>query len=369
VQTGSLLWNFGAETIFESADLNFTRDEELNTILAASLNRPDDVTLENAQPLRSTMMGLYGSLRRHWRRLEIEVGLRGDYQDYRGLGKHSQLSPRVNVRFDPTADWHLYGSWGHFQQAQRIDEWHSETNQTHPDPATHVVEVIGGVAHDVSAATHWRVEAYYNHWLSVHPYLDNELNRLSLVPELGLDRILLTPRGGDSTGIELSLRQSVGTDWALSGSYIWSRSTDDLGTRDMLRSWDQTHAFNADITWKRGPTSASLVLGWHSGWPKTPVGFVPSTDTAPAYLQIGARNSSRWGSYFSADVRIARTVPLKWGDLLLWADATNVTNRDNECCSSYGLVDSNGNLVPPGTSAWFPRVLNAGFEWRLGRRH
>jgi len=368
VQTGSLMWDFGAETTFETTDLSFARTESLNPVLAAGLDRPADVTLGDARSPRSVVLGTYASLRHHWRRFEIEAGLRGDFQDYRGLATHSQLSPRINVRFDPTPDWHLYGSGGHFRQAQRVDEWRSENNQTAPDPATQVVELIGGVAHDVSSATHWRVEVYYNRWLSVHPYLDNELNRLSLIPELGPDRVLITPRGGDSAGVELSLRQSIGTDWVAAGSYVFSRSTDDLGNQDVLRSWDQTHAFNAQITWKRGLSSASFVVGWHSGWPKTPMTYLPASDGVPAHLEIGSRNSARWGSYFSADVRLARTVPLKWGDVLLWADATNVTNRDNECCSSYGQVDSAGGLRPPATASWFPRVLNVGFEWRLRPR-
>jgi len=86
-------------------------------------------------------------------------------------------------------------------------------------------------------------------------------------------------------------------------------------------------------------------------------------------FDVGIRNSDRWGSYFSADVRIARTVPLACGEVLLWADATNITNRDNECCSAYRQVDAVGNLLPPATVSWFPRVLNLGFEWRLRPAH
>jgi hypothetical protein len=95
---------------------------------------------------------------------------------------------------------------------------------------------------------------------------------------------------------------------------------------------------------------------------------MPASGGVPASLEIGARNSARWGSYLSADIRLARTVPLKWGDVLLWADATNVSNRDNECCNLYGQVDAAGNLSPPTTASWFPRVLNVGFEWRLRPR-
>jgi hypothetical protein len=144
-----------------------------------------------------------------------------------------------------------------------------------------------------------------------------------------------------------------------------SRATDDLVVEDVLRSWDQTHAFNGNLTWQRALTSASLVIGWHTGWPKTPVTYLPATGTTPAYFLIGARSSSRWGSYFSTDIRLARTVPLRLGDVLLWVDATNVTNRANECCTAYGQVDSMGNLAMPANNSWFPRTMNVGFDWRL----
>jgi len=365
LQTDSLLWDLGAETTFERADLNFSRQEDLNAALAASLNRMADVSVDDAQSPRSTTFGFYGSARQRWRKLEVELGVRLDHQDYRGFGPHSQLSPRINLRFDPTPVWHVYGSWGHFRQAQRVGDWRAEQPQSIPDPATHVIGLIAGVAHDISARTHLRLELYDNHWLSVHPYFDNALNRLTLIPELGLDRVLITARNGDSVGMEASMRHDFAEHWAVSGSYTLSRATDDLVVEDVLRSWDQTHAFNGDLTWQRALTSASLVIGWHTGWPKTPVTYLPANGKSPAYFLIGARSSSRWGSYFSADVRVARTVPLRLGDVLLWVDTTNVTNRANECCTAYGTVDSRGNLTMPATNSWFPRTVNAGFDWRV----
>jgi len=249
----------------------------LNAALAASLNRMADVSVEDVQSPRSTTFGLYASVRQRWRKLEAELGTRLDHQDYRGFASHSQQSPRINLRFDPTPVWHVYGSWGHFRQAQRVGEWRAEQPQTNPDPATHVVGVITGVAHDSSAATHWRLELYENHWLSVHPYFDNALNRLSLIPELGLDRVLITARSGESRGLEASVHHDFAEHWVVSGSYTLSRATDDLVVEDVLRSWDQTHAFNGNLTWQRALTSASLVIGWHTGWPKTPVSYLPAT--------------------------------------------------------------------------------------------
>jgi outer membrane receptor protein involved in Fe transport len=369
LQTSSLLWNFGAESSYEHAGLGFSRQEILDQALAKSLGRPSDANVNDSSALRSTVFGLYGSGRYRWRNLELETGLRLDHQDYHGLGSHTQVSPRLNLRFDLTSAWHLYAAWGHFFQAQRVDEWRAETSQATPDPATHIVEVIGGLEHQVSPTLHWRVQVYDNHWLTVHPYFDNYLNPLSLIPELGLDRVLLQPRGGDSRGLELSAQQQVAAQWTLAGSYTLSRVTDDLPTQDVLRSWDQTHALNLDATWRRAATSASAVLSWHSGWPTTPVQLIPASGTSPAYLQIGARNSTRWGDYLSIDLRLAHTLRLPLGDLDLWIDSTNTLNRGNPCCTSYAQLSSTGQLLAPTTSVWYPRVINLGFDWRVHPRH
>lgn len=369
LQSDAMLWEFGLESTYEHAELDFSRQETLDPALAASLNRTPDATVTAAQSPRSITAGAFVSARRRWRNFEAEVGIRTDRQDYHGFGSHGQFSPRLSLRYDPVPRWHLYGSWGQFRQAQRVGEWRSEENQLAPDPASHMMGSILGVSQDPTANLHWRLELYDNRWSALHPYFDNALNRLTFVPELGLDRVPVRPRGGESTGVEASVLRDFGSDWVLSMSYVLSKAVDDLGSQDVLRSWDQRHAFNGNLTWRHRHSSASLVIEWHSGWPTTPVTFVPANGMGPAFLQIGARNTARWGSYFSADVRVAHTFPFRSGDLLLWADATNVLNRDNECCVSYGQVDASGNLLRPATTGWYPRIVNVGLEWRMRRSH
>ena len=43
----------------------------------------------------------FGSGRWQWHRFEAELGARFDRQEYRNLGAHSHLTPRINLRFDP----------------------------------------------------------------------------------------------------------------------------------------------------------------------------------------------------------------------------------------------------------------------------
>jgi hypothetical protein len=365
LQAATVLWDAGAEITAERADLAFARQEQFDAQLASDLGRAAINADNSSQNLRSTMLGFFASGRWQWRRFEAEVGGRFDRQQYRSFGAHSQATPRINLRFDPTSLWHLYGSWGQFTQAQRPGEWRLEEHQTLPDPATRAVHLIAGTAYDSSPQTHWRLEAYDDHWTSVHPYFDNLLDRLSLIPELGIDRTLIAPSSAESAGIELSVHHSIGSTWDLSGAYTLSKVTDDIQGHDVPRSWDQTHSLNVNLDWHHANASAVLLLGWHSGWPRTPSTVTGAGTDSPS-VSIGARNSARWGNYLSADLKVAYTVRFTHGDLFLFTDATNLTNRGNPCCSVIGPADAAGNGIGATSTDWFPRVVNVGFEWRFG---
>jgi outer membrane receptor for ferrienterochelin and colicin len=186
-----------------------------------------------------------------------------------------------------------------------------------------------------------------------------------LLPELGIDRTLIAPLSAESAGIELSVHHSIGTTWDLSGAYTLSKVTDDIQGHDVPRSWDQTHALNVNLDWHHANASVALLLGWHTGWPRTPLMPTGAGSDSPS-VSIGARNSARWGSYLSADLKVAYTVPFSRGDLFLFADATNLTNRGNPCCSVIGAAGAAGGGIGAISTDWFPRVVNVGFEWRFG---
>jgi hypothetical protein len=364
-QSSTTTWNFGAAATLEKAELTFDRQQRFALPIASSFGRPADASLVSQQSLQSSTLGIFTDVRREWRVFTTEIGVRFDQQAYRHLGTHSQFSPRINLRFDPSADWHVYGSWGQFVQAQRVGEWRAGVNQLTPDPATHAIHVITGVTYDSSSATHWRLEAYRNHWTSIAPYFDNVLNPLVLLPPLGADSVTLAPTAAETAGVELSVRHSLGNGIEASAAYSRSHTTDELNGHDVARSWDQPNAVSMDLSWVRSKFSASVLVGWHSGWPRTPVTVVPSTPALPAYLVLGARNSERWGNYWTADLRVSQSVPIASGDLALWIDATNITNKTNPCCTNLGVESASNNPIL-STNAWLPRIINAGFTWRFG---
>jgi hypothetical protein len=171
----------------------------------------------------------------------------------------------------------------------------------------------------------------------------------------------------EATGIEFSARAQINSHYSAWATYTLSQANDDLMGRDIPRSWDQRHAASFGLAWTQARTSASLLAGWHSGWPRTPLMLVPTTPTATAYFLVGARNSARWGSYFSADLRITRTVPLTHGELSVWLDATNVSDRANECCTDLGSANFMTGMAVPEVNYWLPRLIDVGLSWQLRR--
>jgi hypothetical protein len=358
----------GAEVGQQNAQLNFMRNETFTSAIVGAFGTPTAVTIISNQEPHSSTQGIFASVRWRWQSFEAEVGGRADRQDYRGYGAHVQGSPRLNARYDPAENWHIYGSWGEFTQAQRPDEWRSEENQGAPDPATRAKHLIAGAAYDGADAIQWRIEAYRNHWTSVSPYFDNSLNSVSLVPELEPDRLRIAPSDAETAGVELTARKSFGANLDGWSTYAVSRTTDDLKAVDVPRSWDQTHAASVGLAWRHLQNTASLVLAWHSGWPSTPVALVTAIPATSPGILLGARNSARWGDYFTADVRLARALSFAQGDLSLWIDATNITNSSNACCTQFGSTDQPQAQPFIQTVRWRPREINVGFSWRMHRK-
>jgi hypothetical protein len=357
--------NAGAEIGQQTAQLNFASHETFSDIVVSAFDTPPVVSINSNQEPRWLTQSVYASMRWHWPSFEAEAGARADREDYIGYGAHVQGSPRFNARYDPAPSWHLYGSWGEFTQAQRPDEWRSQENQTAPDPASRATHLIGGATYDRADAIRWRLEAYRNHWTSISPYFDNSLNSVSLVPELEPDRVRIAPNDAETAGVELSARRSFGSTLEGWSTYAVSRTTDDRNGGDVPRSWDQTHAASLGLAWQYQRTAASAALDWHSGWPRTPVVLIAATPPTVPRMVVGPRNSGRWPDYFSANVRLARTLSLAHGELSLWIDATNITDRANECCNQFGSMDQTPLQTLLRTVNWRPREINVGFSWRL----
>jgi hypothetical protein len=208
---------------------------------------------------------------------------------------------------------------------------------------------------------------YRKRWTNVSPYYDNTLVKMTLVPDLIPDRVRVAPIASRSSGIELSAHRAFSTSLEGWAAYSWSRVVDDFANSSVLRGWDQPHALTAGFTWTESPVATEAVVGWHRGWPRTPFRYVPQLGPSPPQLELAARDSSRWGNFFTLDLRSSWSFPIAGSDLSLWAELTNTTNRRNPCCTRF-LPAQATDLAITQPGDWFARAFDVGFIWRFGDR-
>jgi outer membrane receptor protein involved in Fe transport len=347
-------YSFGAGFAATRADYRYTRHSEFAPDVAAAFGRDTTEDLELLAHPAAASYSLYAANRRQWSRFEAEVGLRVDAQHYEeGGGNHTQVSPRLNLRYDMNGRLRVYASVGRFTQAQHVEEWRVEEAQQSPDAAMVSLHTIVGVEYQPDPDTRLGIEAYSKRWTTVSAYFDNRLDPFALLPELSPDRVRVHPGASEARGLEISLRRPISEHFAGWGTFTWARVADDFAdSSDVLRSWDQPVSLSAGIAWKSTRASVSALAGWHRGWPRTPLAVAP--------LALGSRNTGRWQDYYSLDLRGSWTWPLGSGELTGVLDMTNATDRHNQCCAVL--------RADPGFAAdvgdWLPALINLGFTYR-----
>lgn len=356
-------YSFGAELSISHSDYAYAREVTFSPQVAAAFHRdPFDALRSSIRP-QATTYALYAANRRKWADFEAELGLRLDVQDFDDMGRHAQLSPRLNLRYDFNRQTRLYASAGRFTQAQHIEEWRVEEGQTRADPAQSSSHTVLGLTYETARRARWSFETYSKRWKRISPYFDNTLNPLSLLPDLAPDRVRLAPTSSEGTGLEVNARIPLFERASAWGSLSWSRVADDFAGHDVLRSWDQSVALNAGLAWEGARWSFSAAAGWHRGWPRTPYVLAEPSGIAPASLVLDARNSDRWGNYFTLDVRGGWIWRFERGDLLATLELTNATNRENDCCAKIEEADSGQGLTAE-TEQWLPTIVNLGIAYR-----
>jgi outer membrane receptor protein involved in Fe transport len=353
-------YTFGAELGGTRADYRYMRHSEFSPEVAAAFSRGLVEDIDYAVRPEIVTYALYAANRRKWKHFEAELGLRLDAQHYIGGddSNHTQVSPRLNLRYDLANDWRLYGSIGRFTQAQHVEEWRVEEAQQTPDSAQVSIHSIVGLEYDTADGLRLGIEAYSKRWTTVVPYFDNQLDPFALLPDLTPDRIRLAPHGSEAIGLEVSVRRPLTDSLTGWGTLAWSRVADDFPPRDVLRSWDQPVSATVGLAWKGSNASISGLVGWHTGWPRTPLEYAP--------LQIDARNSGRWDDYLTLDLRGSWIWTYDRGDLTAVIDVTNATDRGNPCCV---VLERETSALTSETESWLPTIVNIGFtyRWRSSR--
>jgi len=358
---------FGIEASSSQAQYDYARSASYAAAVAAAFGRPVTNDLQFAASPDVSTYAVHAAERRRWKNFEAELGARLDGENYNLGGVHTQFSPRLNLRYDATERVRLDASIGRFSQAQHVEEWRAEDAQPVADSAQVSVHSILGVTFEGLNALRWGIEVYSKRWTTVSPYFDSQLDPLSLTPDLAPDRIRIAPSGSEASGLEFNLRREFPDGISAWGTMSWARVTDDFHGDDTLRSWDQSMAMTAGVAWQRQRLNVSAFGGWHRGWPRTHLDFAqPPFAAGVEPIVLGDRNAERWGNFYTLDLRASYLWPQRYGDFSIVFEATNATDRENECCAVLQTTGNGG--FGQDVDNWLPAIVNLGFSYRWRNR-
>ena len=296
-------------------------------------------------------------------RTSFQWGLRWDDQTYKGAGSDAQLSPRLSLlhRLGQSADLRM--SWGRYHQSQGLHELQIEDGVTRFWPAQSADHWIVGLQTVLREDLFVRVEAFHKRVDDVRPRFENLFDPLALVPELQPDRVEIAPSRAQSSGVELSIEQAL-RNWHWWASYTWSRAQDRVDGRDEYRSWDQRHALQAGLRWRNERWTFSAALSAHSGWPSTNLTL---QQVGSEFVAVpGPRNANRYPSFASLDLRVSRKLAVAKGQLTVFAELSNATNRRNRCCIDWDVETDGAQLVLENSADyWLPRLPAIGILWEF----
>jgi outer membrane receptor protein involved in Fe transport len=303
-----------------------------------------------------------------WRladRWTLSLAGRFDRQDYEPGFQDSQFSPRLALEYQYDAATTVRVSAGRMHQTERPDELQVADGEPVFHETQRATQVVVSVDRAWSDSLTSRLEVFRKSIADPLPVYENILDSLVVLPELEVDRVRIAPLAARAYGAELSGRWEPSQRWSSWFSYAWSETTDEFDGFSAPRSWDQRHSVTAGVAWTRAPWQLSSNLRWHSGWRSTELALDQASPGGPT-LVLAPRNSSRYAEQFSLDLRVTWSRPLPRGNLKLYGEINNATNRENACCTSYDLeqIGSVTQLTRDVESS-LPRYGMVGVLWEL----
>ena len=301
----------------------------------------------------------------------IDMGLRLDRQTYSVAKSDEQSSPRLNVLYRLSDQTELRAGVGRFYQAQEINELQVNDGLVDFFAPQHANHFVASLLHSFPAAVDLRIEFYQKNYFDLSPRFENVFNTLVLLPELQIDRLRIDADRSLVRGAEISVSGGGDEDklrWWL--GYSWSRAEDTVGSRDVRRSWDQTHAVKFGVISDWGRWTLGAAGSWHSGWPKTNLRLEPTMnpDGSAGWLaSTTPHNSLHYDSFQSLDVRASRVFELPRSELTAFIEVSNLLNRENGCCTAYSMrmADNGSSSLKKENDHWLPLVPSIGVLWRF----
>ncbi len=369
-QTHLMQWGF--EATYLKAQYDYANSAEYFGLQAMFEDQPESSGFAATAEPRGSSYSFYFADR--WRispKSVLEWGLRWDDQTYTDLASDSQLSPRINFMRSLGSKTELRLSWGRYHQSQGINDLQIEDGITSFWPAQSADHMIAGIRHLFQDKYSLRVELFRKDMRQVRPRFENLFDPMGLIPEIQPDRVRLDPTSATSQGLEVSIDRSSGpfTWWA---SYTLAETTDRIDGVDVLRSWDQRHAFQGGLAWSNPKWDVALAASAHTGWPTSRLSLIEDgvdDEGEPEIVAVtGPRNVERLRSFGSLDLRISRKWKLQRGSLTAFFEVTNLANRSNECCLDWDLEEdevTGEDVFERGVDYWMPLLPAVGVLWEF----
>lgn len=366
VASERLMWSFGANLKHLDAEYLHDSSRTIDPVFADIAGGPGQRVLSARVGVDGAQYAAYSELR--WRfadKIVLDAGLRWDQQTYTAADNDRQYSPRASILFQPTHRTEIRLGWGQYYQAQETNELQISDGIDTYFAAQRAEHFVVNIRHSLSELMALDMSVFRKSFRTLRPRFENIFNNLTLVPELQFDRIMIDPNKAESLGAELTLTQGSSDDsvlWWL--SYAWAETRDWTASGKIARSWDQTHAVDAGISWTAGSWSFSATGEVHTGWPTT--GLIAEYANNPdgsRSLQVTPtpRNSDRFATFSSIDAKVSREFDVGRGNLTAFLSVTNMLNRRNACCTEYS-IDAEGALRSR-TAHWLPIVPSLGVIW------
>lgn len=297
----------------------------------------DDLPLPRNTVLWSDA-AVFVEARRHWYgdRVSIRPGLR---LDRFGLGNQWALDPRINAHVSLTDTATLRASLGRFHQPptpSHFDEFadNLDAKSSYVDQATLAVEVAPSpaVTASIIGFAHEGRETLVdiNAKAVREPGIDlDQVFQELLAEQLGLYGYQANVGRQRTYGIETSVRYDADAFRALA-NFSWARSKrkNDPALR---QGWEP---YGLDQPLRLNLLAATTARSWNFGARLTMVSGNPAhlIPEGTPYDENGgepAKQLVRLPLFWQLDLRIDRTWPVSWGQVMLFFDLQNVTNHRN----------------------------------------
>ncbi|MGE0622353.1 MAG: TonB-dependent receptor plug domain-containing protein [Pseudomonadales bacterium] len=264
-------------------------------------------------------------------RLEMELGLRWDYQDIDPV-HDDQWSPRLQVNFDATDRLRLFLNLGRYVQHQYLFEIPLDDGLIELAPPQLVDQLSVGAELYWSDRLQVLVEAYGKRIRDPQTRADNLYNRYVLLPEIHADRELLMPEKARASGIEVSFAGNLTNRLGWRLGYVYADVSERLFGDWRPRPWDQHHAVRAQLDWEGERWQASLHAVYHDGWATTDLVTDP-------VVGVSAYNEARLPDYVSIDASVSRLWRFQRSTLEAYLQVSNLFDHSNIGGYDYVLED------------------------------